>query len=126
PAEAFPRAKAAAVMALAIDDTLAEAHAALAYSLASYDWDWAAARTEFTRAIELNPRCTTAHHWYGLIYLTSLGRLDEAFAEIKQAQELEPLSLNINTDFGFLPYLMRRYDQAIDAYQKSLALNQNF
>jgi DNA-binding SARP family transcriptional activator len=126
PEEAFPRAKEAATRALEIDETLAEAHASLAFCLESYDWDWAAAHREFTRAIELKPDCTTAHHWYGLEYLTAMGRLDEAFAEIKQAHELEPLSLSINTDFGFLPYLMRQYDEAIDAYRKALELDQSF
>ena len=126
PCEAFPKAKEAAARALEIDDTLAEAHASLANSLAYYDWDWGAARREFMRAFELKPGCTTAHHWYGLIYLTSMGRLDEAFAEIKRAHELEPLSLSINTDYGFLPYLMRQYDRAIDEYRKSLELDQSF
>src|SRR5437763_3039640 len=126
PCEASPRAKEAAARALEIDETLAEAHAALANSLAYYDWDWAEARREFARAFELKPGCTTAHHWSGLIYLTSMGRLDEAFAEIKRAHELEPLSLNINTDYGFRPYLMRQYDRAIDEYKKSLELDQSF
>jgi len=126
PCEAFPMAKEAAARALEIDETLAEAHASLANSLAYYDWDWAEARREFARAFELKPGCTTAHHWYGLIYLTSMGRLDEAFAEIKRAHELEPLSLSINTDYGFLPYLMRQYDRAIDEYRKSLELDQSF
>src|SRR2546423_5635012 len=126
PCEAFPMAKEAAARALEIDETLAEAHASLANSLAYYDWDWAEARREFARAFELKPGCTTAHHWYGLIYLTSMGRLDEAFAEIKRAHELEPLSLSINTDYGFLPYLMRQYDRAIDEYRKALELDQNF
>lgn len=126
PAEAFPRAKEAATRALEIEDSLAEARAALAFSLAHYDWDWAAAQREFVRAIELKPACTTAHHWYGLIYLTAMGRLDEAFAEVRRAHELEPLSLSINTDFGFLPYLMRQYDRAIDEYRKALELDQNF
>jgi DNA-binding SARP family transcriptional activator len=126
PAEAFPRAKEAATRALEIDGTLAEARAALAYALASYDWDWDAAQREFLRAIELKPACTTAHHWYGLIYLTAMGRLEEAFAEVRRAHELEPLSLNINTDFGLLPYLMRQYDRAIDEYREALELDQNF
>jgi DNA-binding SARP family transcriptional activator/Flp pilus assembly protein TadD len=126
PAEAFPRAREAATRALEIDGTLAEARAALAFALASYDWDWAAAQREFLRAIELKPACTTAHHWHGLIYLTAMGRLDEAFAEVRRAHELEPLSLNINTDFGFLPYLMRQYDRAIDEYREALELDQNF
>jgi TolB-like protein/Flp pilus assembly protein TadD len=126
PREAFPRAREAAARAMEIDATLAEAHAALANSLAYYYWDWAEARREFMRAFELKPGCTTAHHWYGLIYLTSMGRLDEAFAEIKRAHELEPLSLSINTDFGFLPYLMRQYDRAIEEYRKALELDQSF
>ncbi|MGH9901812.1 MAG: tetratricopeptide repeat protein, partial [Pyrinomonadaceae bacterium] len=119
-------AKEAATRALEIDDTLAEARAALAFSLQSYEWDWEAARREFLRAIELRPDCTTAHHWYGLEYLTARGRLDEAFAEVRRAHELEPLSLSINTDFGFLPYLMRQYDRAIDEYRKALELDRNF
>jgi DNA-binding SARP family transcriptional activator len=126
PAEAFPRAKEAATKALEIDGTLAEARAALAFSLESYEWDWEGAQREFVRAIELRPDCATAHHWYGLEYLTAVGRLDEALAEIKRAHELEPLSLSINTDFGFIPYLMREYDRAIDEYRKALELDQNF
>jgi DNA-binding SARP family transcriptional activator len=126
PAEAFPRAKEAATRALEIDDTLAEARAALAFCLESYDRDWAGARREFMRAVELKPACATAHHWYGLEYLTAMGHLDEAFAEVRRAHELEPLSLSINTDFGFLPYLMRQYDRAIDEYGKALELDQNF
>ncbi|MCA1837217.1 MAG: tetratricopeptide repeat protein [Actinobacteria bacterium] len=126
PSEAFPRAKEAATRALEIDETLAEAHASLAFCLESYDWNWAAACTEFKRAIELKPDCTTAHHWYGLEYLTAVGRLDEAYAEIKRAHELEPLSLSIHTDYGFLPYLMRQYDRAIEEYRKSLELDQGF
>lgn len=126
PAEAFPRARQAATDALRIDDTLAEARAALAFSLQSYYWDWEAAEREFARAIELKPECTTAHHWYGLEYLTARGRLEEALAEVRRAHELEPLSPNINTDLGFLPYLMRDYDLAIREYRKALEQDGDF
>jgi len=114
------------VKALEIDDTLAEAHASLADALAQYDWDWLKAETEFRRAIELKPTYATAHHWYAFIYLTAMGRLDQAIAEEKRAQELEPLSLIINTNLGTLLYLARRYDEAIDQYRKALEIDSNF
>jgi len=126
PGEAFPKAKAAAVKALEIDDTLAEAHASLANALAQYEWDWLNAETEFRRAIELKPTYATAHHWHAFVYLTAMGRLDEAIAEEKRAQELEPLSLIINTNLGTLLYLARRYDEAIDQYRKALEIDSNF
>ena len=126
PKEAFPRAQQAAVKALEIDDGLAEAHTSLALSLAYYDWNWSAAEREFKRSIELKPGYATAHHWYAFIYLTAMGRLDEAIAEMKQAQALEPLSLAIDTDLGFLLYLTRRYDQAIDEYQKTIEIDPSF
>ena len=126
PREAFPRAKEAAAKALDIDDTLAEAHASLAVALAQYDWDWFNALKEFKRAIQLQPNYATAHHWYAFIYLTAMGRLDEAIAEERRAQEFEPLSLIINTNVGTLLYLARQYDRAIDQYQKALEIDPNF
>jgi len=126
PGEAFPKAKAAAIKALEIDDSLAEAHASLAICLASYDWDWPAAEKEFKRSIELKPDYATAHHWYGFIYLTAMGRLDEAIASEKRAHELAPLSLAISSDLGLLSYLARKYDQAIDQYHQTLEMDQSF
>jgi TolB-like protein/Tfp pilus assembly protein PilF len=126
PSEAVPKAKEAAVKALELDDTLAEAHALLGFSLADYDWNWAGAEKEFKRAIALNPNYATAHHWYGFGYLVPIGRLDEALAEVKRAQELDPLSLIINTNVGSLLYLARQYDQAIEQYQNALEIDPNF
>jgi DNA-binding SARP family transcriptional activator len=126
PKDAFPKAKEAAVKALEIDDTLAEAHASLAIALAQYDWDWLNAAGEFRRAIELKPTYATAHHWYAFVYLTAMERLDEAIAEEMRAQELEPLSLIINTNLGTLFYLTRQYDEAIDQYRKALEIDSNF
>lgn len=126
PKEAFPKAREAAVRALEIDDTLAEAHASLAYCLANYDWNWASAEREFKRALELKPGYATAHHWYGFLYLASMGRLDEAIAEINQALELEPLSLPVGSNIGFLLYLARRYDDAIEHFRRNLEMDRSF
>jgi len=91
PREAMPKAKAAAMRALELDETLAEAHTSLARVLASYDWDWKNAEKEFKRAIELNPRYAVAHEWYGG-WLQAMGRYNEAIAERKKAQENQPTS----------------------------------
>ena len=87
PRDAFPRAREAALRALELDDTLAEAHASLAYTLANYDWNWSAAEKEFKRCFELKPGYATAHHWYGFSYLSAVGPLEEAIAEIRQAHQ---------------------------------------
>ena len=125
PREAMPKAKAAAIRALELDETLAEAHVSLGRVLAAYDWDWDGAEKEYKRAIELNPRYGTAHQWYGG-YLAVMGRSDEALAERKLAQELEPLSLTINFELGLAFYHARSYDQAIEQLQKTLELDQHF
>ncbi|HVS82218.1 MAG TPA: serine/threonine-protein kinase [Pyrinomonadaceae bacterium] len=120
-----PRAKAAAMRALELDETLAEAHTSLARVLAVYDWDWAGAEKEFKRAIELNPRYAVAHQWYGG-YLEIMGRPDESIAERKRAQEFDPLSLMSNFELGMGFYFARNYDQAIEEFQKTLELDPNF
>jgi TolB-like protein/DNA-binding winged helix-turn-helix (wHTH) protein/Flp pilus assembly protein TadD len=125
PREAMPKAKAAAIRALELDETLAEAHASLGRVLAAYDWDWTSAEKEYKRAIELNPRYAVAHQWYGG-YLAVMGRSNEAIAERKRAMELEPLSLTINFELGLAFYYVRDYDQAIEQFQKTLELDQNF
>ena len=125
PREAMPKAKAAAIRALELDETLAEAHASLGRVLAAYDWDWTSAEKEYKRAIELNPRYAIAHQWYGG-YLAVMGRSNEAIAERKRALELEPLSLIINFELGLAFYYARDYDQAIEQFQKTLELDQNF
>ncbi|MGA9771763.1 MAG: protein kinase [Blastocatellia bacterium] len=125
PKDAFPRSKAAARTALELDDKLAEGYASLAFATFGYDWNWSEAERAFRRAIELNPGYGTAHQWYAL-YLAAMNRMDEAFAEVKTAEELDPLSLPVNTNVGWLFYLTRRYDEAIEAYNKILELDAEF
>ena len=126
PQESYPKAKAAAKRALEIDDTLAEAHNALAGALFDYDWNFAESNREYQRAIELNPNYATVHHWYGSGPPLVMGRFDEAIAELKRAQELDPLSLIINADLGQTYISARRYDEAVEQLQKTLEMDQSF
>ena len=121
PHDAMPKAKQAALKALAIDNTLAEAHGALAIELTAYDWDWANAEKEFKRAIELNPDYPTAHAQYGW-YLSLMGRSEAAIAELKRATELDPLSTNANGILGLAYGWARRNDEAVAQLQKTLEL----
>jgi len=125
PKEAFSKAKAAVEKALELDNTLAEAHTSLAWIIMFYDWDWQAAEREFKRAISLNPFYAVVHQWYAT-YLAAMGKHKESISEAKRAQELEPLSLMINTNLGGLLYLARYYDQAIDQLQKTLEMDPNY
>ena len=126
PQETYTRARAAALKALEIDDTLGEAHASLAIIRVRRDWDWVGAEQEFKRAIELYPGYTTAHHWYA-IFLTVMGRLDEARGEIKRAQQLDPLSLVVKTASAWPVYVSaRQYEQAIGELRTAIALDPNF
>ena len=125
PREAMPKAKAAALRALELDETLAEAHTSLARVLATYDWNWTSAEKEYKRAIELNPRYAIAHQWYGGWFQVR-GHRNEAIAERKLAQELDPLSPIVNFELGLAFYYARDYDQAIEQFQKTLELDQNF
>ncbi|MBI4466217.1 MAG: protein kinase [Acidobacteria bacterium] len=124
-AEAYPKARVAALRALEIDDTLTEAHAALAWVNWRYNWDWAGAESEFKRALELQPSSGHVHHWYAL-YLTVLNRTEEALREIKRARELDPLSLIINANVAWVYYYARQYDQALRECQKALEMDANF
>jgi Tfp pilus assembly protein PilF len=121
----MPKAKAAAIKALHIDDKLAEAHTSLGGVTAGYDWNWFDAEREFKRAIELNPNHATAHQWYAE-YLAGTGRYQEAIAEIKRAHDLDPLSLIINSDVGWILYFARQYKQAEEQYRKTLEMEPNF
>jgi tetratricopeptide (TPR) repeat protein len=123
--EAMSNAKAAAITALKIDDTLAEAHASLALVNEVYEWDWTGAEREFKRAIELNPNFAQAHHWYAM-FLSAMGRHDEAVAEIRRAKELDPVSLIVNTNEGWILYCARRYDEAIEQLRKTVDLDPSF
>ena len=123
--EVFPKAKAAALKALEIDSTLAEAHGALGYVLMVYDWNWLAAERELKRAIELNPSYAVARHWYAE-YLTAMGRHEQAISEITRAQQLDPVSPLMHAMGGEICNLARHYDDAIEQCRKALALDPNF
>lgn len=125
PRESGPKAKAAAAKALELDNSLADAHAALGMARMSYDWDWDGAEREFQRAIELDPNYPTAHHWYA-ICLTAVGRSEQAAASLKRALQLDPLSLIINADVGLALHFARRYDEAIGEVRKALEMDPNF
>jgi len=125
PADAFPKARAAAVRAIELDDKLAEAHASLAAQKTLFEWDWAGAEREYLRSIELNPEYGNAHHWYGL-HLLAVGRVAEALIEIRRARELEPLSPIISANVGYYLYCARRYDEAIAELLKALEVDPTF
>ncbi len=124
--DAIPKAKAAALKAVQLDDKLAEAHTALALLLCIGDLDMAGSISEFQRAIALNPNYATAHHWYGNGPLIALGRFDDAIVEGKRAIELDPLSPVINSDLGQNLYNARRYDEAIAQLRKTLEIDPMF
>lgn len=126
PDETMPKAKEAAMNALAMDNTLAEAHASLAHILMNYDWNWPEADREFKLSMELNPDYATAHQWYAIHYLTAMGRLEEALQEMKRALELEPTSLVMNAFMGATLYFAGRYDEAIEQCRRTLEMDPNF
>jgi tetratricopeptide (TPR) repeat protein len=125
PNEAFPIAKAAAMKALELDDRLAEAHTSLAFVRLGYDWEFAESEREFRQAIEINSGYPTAHLWYALM-LAAMGRFEEAMAEIRWAEKLDPFSLPIITNVGWILHLSRRYDEAVAQYRKALDMDPNF
>jgi TolB-like protein/DNA-binding winged helix-turn-helix (wHTH) protein/Flp pilus assembly protein TadD len=124
PAEALPKAYAAARKALEINPESAEAHASLGLAM-SHGWDWTGAEAEFRRALQLDPQYANAHHWYG-DYLSIRGRHDEALAEAKRALELDPLNLMISTWVGLRYYLAHDYPHAIEQNRDSVELDPNF
>ena len=121
----MPKAKEAALKALALDDTLAEAHASMSQITAYYDYDFATAEREYRRAIELNPNYATAHQWLAE-NLAARKRHDEALAEIRRALELDPVSVIMNKIHGDILMSARRYDEAIQQYHKAIELDPNF
>jgi DNA-binding winged helix-turn-helix (wHTH) protein/TolB-like protein/Tfp pilus assembly protein PilF len=126
PNETMPKAKEAAMKALAIDNALAEAHASLAHVLMNYDWNWPEAEKEFKLSIELNADYATAHQWYGVHYLTATGRPEEALQEMKRALELEPTSLVMNSFMGAALFFAARYDEAIEQCRRTIEMDPNF
>jgi TolB-like protein/DNA-binding winged helix-turn-helix (wHTH) protein/Tfp pilus assembly protein PilF len=125
PKEALPKAKAAAVKALELDSALGEAHNSLAFVLDGFDWDLESGGKEFRRAIELNRSYATAHHWYAW-HLSLLGQYDEAIAEMRKAENLDPLSLIINADLAELLVLAHSYDESIRQSRKTIEMDPDF
>jgi eukaryotic-like serine/threonine-protein kinase len=125
PAEPYINARNAAMKALEIDSTLAEAQTVLGEIAGSHYYDWTVAEKHYRRAIELDPSYPTAHQWYSSM-LTSLGRFDEALTEAKRALELDPLSLIINLNLGDVYYAMRRYNEAKEQYENIISLDETF
>ena len=121
-AEGFERAKAYAMKALELDETVAEAHASLAWTLFIYDWDWKGAEREFRRAIELDPHYASAHQWYAFL-LASQGKCEEGLVEAHTALELDPASISARRSLGWLYFYARRYDQARDHMMRAIEMN---
>jgi TolB-like protein/Tfp pilus assembly protein PilF len=124
PGETRSAEKAALLQALELDNGLAEVHCTLAHMKEFEEGDWPAAEREYRRSLELNPNYATAHHWYSF-YLASMGRLNEALAESRRAQEIEPLTPVITSGFGFRLYFARQYDKAVEQCQKALEMDPN-
>jgi TolB-like protein/lipoprotein NlpI len=122
PDEGCGKAKAMALKALGMDSSLAEAHVSLAWATMFYDYDFLAAERNFERSIELNPRLTQAHQWFGF-YLAVMGRYEEAYTELKRAIRLDPCSSIVYWTFGFVYWRARRFDQAIELHEKALELD---
>lgn len=121
----YRKAKDSAQRALALDETLAEAHTSLAAVLHKHELDWAGAEREFQEAIKLNPNYPTAHQWYA-IYLVSKGEYEKAVAEIDTALGLDPLSLIMRTDRGWILYVCRRYEESIAQLRQTIELDPSF
>jgi eukaryotic-like serine/threonine-protein kinase len=125
PTAAYPKVRVAAQKALQLDDTLSEAHLALASLKWEYEWDSDSAEKEYRRAIELNPNSATAHQWYAA-KLAATSRQDEALAEMRRAQELDPVSLAVGVVQGWVFYTGRQYGKAIELYRKTLEMDPSF
>jgi len=125
PSEAYPKAKAAAIKALELNNTLGEAHTSLAFSLDVFDRDWQSAEKEFRKAIELNPGYATAHHWYAW-HLSEIGRNAEAIAEMRKAEHLDPLSLIISADMAEILLVAHLNDEAVEQSRRTVDMDPNF
>jgi TolB-like protein/DNA-binding winged helix-turn-helix (wHTH) protein/Flp pilus assembly protein TadD len=120
--EAYQKARVAALKALGLDETIAEAHTMLADIKKGYDWDWTGAEAEYKRALELNPSYSLAREWYAE-YLSKMERHEEAIAEARRARQLDPVTANSNIILGLVLYRARRYDESLVAVQKALELH---
>jgi TolB-like protein/DNA-binding winged helix-turn-helix (wHTH) protein/Flp pilus assembly protein TadD len=125
PREAYERAKAAAVKALDINPSLAEAHVSLGETKFFLDSDWPGAEAEFKKAIELDPKYDTAYRKYSN-YLIAMGRTEESIAAAKKALELDPLSITLSTHLGWMLYLAHQTDLAVQQYEKTLEMSPNY
>jgi TolB-like protein/Tfp pilus assembly protein PilF len=123
--EAFSRAKASAMKAVELDDSLAEAHASLAFIAEVHEWDWVNAEREYKRALELNPGYAAAHNWYAG-YLMYVGRFDEGIAEAMRARDLDPLSLPVNNALAGRLLVAGRVDEALEQLKKTLEMDPRF
>jgi DNA-binding winged helix-turn-helix (wHTH) protein/tetratricopeptide (TPR) repeat protein/TolB-like protein len=123
--EAYPNAKASAMKALQLDDSLAEAHTSLGMVALYYEWDWQQADREFRRAIELNPNYSLAHTWDAL-YFSATGQMPQALLQAQQGLELDPLSLMASTEMGRVYYWSHQYDKAISNYRHAIELDPYF
>ena len=126
PEEMERNARAAAAKAVALNDSSAQAHVILAGTKVLFDFDWVGAKADFDRALTLNPNNALAHHWYANLYLEPNGRYQEAIAEMKIAQQLDPLSLIINTDLGYAYYVAGDGDAALAQFHKVLEMDPDF
>ncbi len=124
PSLMMPRARAAAEQAIKLDNRLPEAHASLGAVRFLYDWDWAGAEEELKRATDLAQASADAHLWYG-VFLSQMGRFEEGIAEVKRAGALDPLSVAVNINAGWVYYLARRNDQALAQWRKALEIEPN-
>jgi tetratricopeptide (TPR) repeat protein len=123
--ETFGKAQTAAQKALDLDDKLAEAHAARAFTYMQWEWNWQAAEEQFRRAIQLKPNYAPAHQWFSSL-LAITGRMDEGLATAKRAQELDALSPIVSTHLAWINFLARRYDEMLRQAQDKLKMNANF
>lgn len=126
PAEVWTKAASSAAWAVLKDEQSAEAHTSLAHVKATQDWDWIGAAREFQRAIDLDPRYPTAHHWYAVACLAPQGKLDEAREEMLRAQALDPISSIIARDVARIHYYSRNYDAALEQCDHTVELNPHF
>jgi DNA-binding winged helix-turn-helix (wHTH) protein/TolB-like protein/Tfp pilus assembly protein PilF len=125
PQEAFPKARAAAIKALEIDDTLAEARTSLGWIKWVYDWDWPGSEREFKRAIQISPGYATAYDWYA-VCLAQTGRFDQALSQLRLAQRHDPLSLVIQVHTGWVYFYSGHYERAIEQYQRVLEMDPSY
>jgi eukaryotic-like serine/threonine-protein kinase len=125
PAESYAKAKAAALRALELDNRLPEALTSLAYTTLLYERDWKTSESRFQQALALNPNYASAHHFYSICLLTA-GRQSEAVAEIKRAQELDPLSLIISSVQGWIYYQGREFNLAVDQFTRALEMDPKY